>query len=138
MSTRWQLVYNRLLPHCCNKQSNLTLKEVFTHLYYDLNLSTSQLASLTKGEASSPTIRNKLRTLGIPIKSRGGANYLKLEDITLTEYLTNTYEELAVKYNVHPGTIERHTKHFRERGYGKLAKVLRASHVSSDTDPLSD
>lgn len=83
----------------------------FDVLYNVEQMSWSEIADVTDGYASSTSLRNKAKSLGIQMRSRGGHNYYG-RDLYLTEdiYLTNTNTELARKLKVARGSIIRTAK----------------------------
>lgn len=59
----------------------LTLCELLEIAYVRLDLGTTEISEMTKGEASRYTITNLLRACGIRIKDRGGNHGRRKEDI---------------------------------------------------------
>uniref|UniRef100_A0A6M3IQ04 Putative sigma-70 region domain containing protein n=1 Tax=viral metagenome TaxID=1070528 RepID=A0A6M3IQ04_9ZZZZ len=68
-----------------------------------------------------PTIRNYLKRLGVPTRGRGGDNSSKAVDISLEEYRSMTYAQLAEKYGVSEWMVWSRTRGFPpKRGGGKV------------------
>jgi len=85
-------------------------RELLIDRYVNKRLSLSEVA--LELDVSPPTVRNYLVQMGIERRARGGDNSTKPVDITLEDYQTMTYKELAKKYNVSPYTIWARTRGF--------------------------
>lgn len=125
----WSLVLEQLIKVCPEEayafENKWTLEDVLNFLYSAKKMSTRQIANLTNYECSNITIRNKLRELGIKLRSKGGPNNTKVKIIPLEEYKSMSYNQLAAKYKVDRATVYKHVKQYikkngKRRGRPKL------------------
>jgi hypothetical protein len=102
--TNWFRVLNLLKAHC--PPGVETIEDALLYLYVDKRLSLREIKDLTDREVLGPqTIRSKLVSIGVDIKSRGGPNSRKVIPLKLEEFKEFSVAELAKKYNVHKTTI---------------------------------
>lgn len=98
----WSVVLNKLKPHC--PEGTDTIEDALIWLYQVKQLGLHKIASLTDNFVSGATIKAKLKSIGVPIRSRGGWHKPVIE-LTKEEVLNMTAKELALKYKVSLPTI---------------------------------
>lgn len=118
MSLTNETLYRLLEPHC---PAGMTLVEMLRYLYVDQEMSLREICNAIGNKCTAPTLSSKMVELGIDMRHRGGRNYFKLPPslITLDEYRTMTYKEMAVKHKVHPSTIYKVVKKYIDK-FGKI------------------
>ena len=105
---------------------------LFDMLYNVERKSWREIAEITDGYVSNTTLRNKARSIGIKMKSKGGPRPKKKKvTIPKEEYLTFTNSELGRKYKVCRQTIMRMAK---EKGWPLKSKALSVQGAVSDND----
>jgi len=119
MTISWNKVYE-LCKHVATLECS-SIEELLRQLYVKQRMSTKQIANLTKGEASSTSIRWKLRKLRIPVRSRGGLNRPRVV-IDINDYASMTYRELMDKYKVSRSSVARATRPFRSKIKKKVGR----------------
>ena len=118
-----------------------TLFCLFDFLYNVKKLSWRQIAEITDGYASSTTLKNKAKKLGIKMKGKGGPHFTKRKTLEIDEleYKTTTSTELAERYGVCRQVV---IKIAKERGWppkkAGRPRVLSVQGVTSysDQEPL--
>jgi hypothetical protein len=119
MTISWNKVYE-LCKHVATLECS-SIEELLRQLYIKQRMSTKQIANLTKGEASSASIRWKLRKLHIPVRSRGGPNRPRVV-IDINDYASMTYRELMDKYKVSRSSVAKATRSFRSKIKKKVGR----------------
>lgn len=111
----WYRVFD-ILEWRCEREVH-DIKDALTHLYVERGLSLSTILEMSEREITSPlTVRNKLRSLGIKVRGKGGANNNKFIPLTPEEFKMNSARQLARKYDVDIVTVYNRKRKFRKEG----------------------
>lgn len=108
----WIEVKEHLAPHCF-KPKSADLKTILAAIYqkgYSLN----QIVDLAKGTISTEALRRKLKEFNIPLRDRGGPNYVGGQKIPPEDFDTLSKSEIAKKYNISLYMVRYYYKKYKD------------------------